>query len=1729
MLLSDGTVMIQGGGAQTTSANWYKLTPDATGSYINGTFSPRASMSLPRLFFGTNVLPSGKVFLLGGEYSGPDASQPRISSKGEIYDPVTDSWSPIPDHPESFGDDPSIVLANGKVLAGSLSTPHTFLYDPATNTWSQAGTKLRSERSDEETWTLLPDGSVLSYDNFSSSKTRVSTAQRYIPSTNTWVDTGPVPVLLSTIASGFEIGPALLLPDGRVFQIGADGNTALYDSTTNTWAAGPTVPGMQGADDAPGVILPNGHVMFAVDTPLFNTPTTFYDYDPDTNSLTNVTPTGTLGTLLANSVAQEFKFVALPNGDVLMSGDSNFLWEFTPDGVPNDAWRPTITSITPNGGATFTIAGTQLNGLSAGSSFGDDSEMDSNFPIVQLTNDATGQVFYARTFNWTPSVATGNAQVTAQFTLPAGLPQTAYSLRVVTNGIASAPAILVNAPVLHVNSSTPAPTSVVSVPPTSFVFNFNEAVVPATLQASDLTVNGHAANAVALDATGQIATFTFTTSPVTAQGVQNMAIAANAITGADGTGIFPFSASFRYDALTLAVTATTPSAGGVFTIPGTSTFDVTFNEPIDPATAGVDNLTLNQGTVTSSVVLPGSTEVRYTIAGLTTEGPMTIRIPAGRLKDQFDNPGFTSFRADYQVDVGTEPITTPLTPESPRGSLIYDTALTGLINFAGDTDTFTVNLDAGQTVTLLVTPTAAGLRPTVQLVGPDEDVLASARASAAGQPALLQTVPAQDAGTYAIVVGSANRTVGSYSVKVTLNAAIETEGVTTGSNATPATAQDINGSFVSLRTPLTRAQRGAVLGTTENSVNYAPSSVAPSFVDISSTGNRSTNAVGNDGTDTLDATQLGGFTFRFFGTTYDSLSFSTNGLISFGVADSNDFNTDLSTSPAEPVVAPFWNFMTNPDFGVGPGSRAIYWQTIGSGANQQLIIQWNNVNQVAIDPNVTFEAVLSTDGTIQFNYGAFMDPGDFDFATVGVKAAGTDNPIRTLLDFNGTQAPGNLLGPGQSVKFTPPNPTYDVYSFTASAGQTSSLALTGLTPGNLRLDLLAPDGSTVLASGVSGGPNQALAIRNFTFTTSGTFFARVSGDDVTQYSLVALRDAAIDTGIHVSFATAENIGTSHTVLGGFASNSGTQTVTLNAVDSGSWDSQGNHFAGFENYEVGQSFPGEVLNDYFVFDLSGISQEIASAQLTLSNPFGGYVSPDPSETINFSDVSTPINVLEGSGPDLSGIFTDLGTGTSFGTQTVTPGTDPVTTTLNADAINALTAGLGGQFAMGGSLTSISGSATQLLFTFSGNPSDQRQLSLTLAQTADWYKFTLPSDRTAVQLDTSTFADGPGEFVNTLDPHIELYDANDHLIASGTALADGRNETIRATGLTAGGTYYVRVTADNNTTGEYILGVTPLRTPTVTSTVDDAPKGAEEQPDGEFHVPNSPDKGWTHIVSAAGFQGDYTIHAQNASPQKSNFAEWEIRATSANPELFATWVALPGNATNATYQVFADSGDGGNDDTPLLSVVVDQTRGPSDALLFGTTLAQSLGSVNLPHWTPGTMLTVRLLTQGANGDVVADGMFDPPTWTVIRPDSVPPGRPQLEARDTPAIPRLQRADPVLMIRDDTGTMRREAAVDAVFIQALTDFEKTPATDLFQADFRILSEPANGGGEAAVPLAFGGSLSAQSELELSSPRKLWSIGPVVDLAHVRVPQPSLDWIEPATTDDFWAGVFVGEIVNS
>jgi hypothetical protein len=66
-LLTDGTVMVQGQGC----TDWWRLTPDQSGSYVKGTWKQAASLPsnyAPDAASGA-VLADGRFLLVGGEYN----------------------------------------------------------------------------------------------------------------------------------------------------------------------------------------------------------------------------------------------------------------------------------------------------------------------------------------------------------------------------------------------------------------------------------------------------------------------------------------------------------------------------------------------------------------------------------------------------------------------------------------------------------------------------------------------------------------------------------------------------------------------------------------------------------------------------------------------------------------------------------------------------------------------------------------------------------------------------------------------------------------------------------------------------------------------------------------------------------------------------------------------------------------------------------------------------------------------------------------------------------------------------------------------------------------------------------------------------------------------------------------------------------------------------------------------------------------------------------------------------------------------------------------------------------------------------------------------------------------------------------------------------------------------------------------------------------------------------
>lgn len=456
LLLTDGSVLCEANVVYKL-ARWYKLQPDLKGSYLNGTWSAVASMPLG---FAPDaaaeaVLADGRVVFVGGEYNN---SSFALTNLGAIYDPKADSWTMIPappfDHFVCIGDAPSIVLADGRFLIGSKLFQDLAVLDPATLTWSLVASTGKTDKfNSEEGWTLLPDGSFFTLD-----VANAPSSERFLLTGTTngvWASAGNTPQDLHTpttsgpiTAPGCpvynppgEVGPTLLRPDGTVFAVGADGLTGIYtppaagSTGAGTWAMGPAFPQGLTVEDGPGVVLPSGHILTMARPP---TSSGVKAFEFDGTNLDPVPSPSNAGASL----------LLLPTGQVMSVDGSTTVQLYTAAASPtyDPAWAPAITSVATSiaAGGTYKITGTQFNGLNQGTAYGDEFENATNYPLVRITNQATGHVFYARTHDHSSmGVATGTAAVLTSFDVPPDIEAGAGTLEVVANSIPS-PAVAVN-------------------------------------------------------------------------------------------------------------------------------------------------------------------------------------------------------------------------------------------------------------------------------------------------------------------------------------------------------------------------------------------------------------------------------------------------------------------------------------------------------------------------------------------------------------------------------------------------------------------------------------------------------------------------------------------------------------------------------------------------------------------------------------------------------------------------------------------------------------------------------------------------------------------------------------------------------------------------------------------------------------------------------------------------------------------------------------------------------------------------------------------------------------------------------------------------------------------------------------------------------------------------------------------------------------------------------------
>lgn len=443
-LMTDGSIAVQ---SHDDPQAWYRYSPDSYGDYSDGTWQRIAS--LPGHYdpdaFASQVLADGRLLIIGGEYN---RQRFALTSLGAIYDPVKNTWTPLA-HPNGWqwiGDSPSSMIPDGHFVIGDKLHKWDAALDPKTMKWTELSDAGKADFNAEEGWTLLPGGTILTAD-----VRDASNAEIYNPAAGRWKSTGstrsnlaahwPYPLNGCTpygvhgkkcyYAPG-EIGPAMLRPDGTVFATGAtttNGSTptgtAIYHTKrplAGTWTRGPNFPTNDSAGDSYAVLEPSGNVL------VFGDLGNGYEWNGKTFKKIEGPSTGCPPLLLPTGQIASF----CPMSVVI----------YNPSGSPKRSWAPTIQTYPKRiaAGKTYKITGTQFNGLSQAMAFGDENQNATNYPLVRITNKASGHVFYARTHDHsTMGVATGFKRVWTYFDVPNTIDAGSSSLVVVANGIASQP------------------------------------------------------------------------------------------------------------------------------------------------------------------------------------------------------------------------------------------------------------------------------------------------------------------------------------------------------------------------------------------------------------------------------------------------------------------------------------------------------------------------------------------------------------------------------------------------------------------------------------------------------------------------------------------------------------------------------------------------------------------------------------------------------------------------------------------------------------------------------------------------------------------------------------------------------------------------------------------------------------------------------------------------------------------------------------------------------------------------------------------------------------------------------------------------------------------------------------------------------------------------------------------------------------------------------------------
>lgn len=274
-------------------------------------FTPTGSMNLARTQHSATLLNNGTVLVAGG---GSDSTASGYTA--EVYSPQTGTWR-FTSHVMNFSrtGHTAVKLADGRVLlaggTGSLTNPGE-VFDPVTEQFTPTNPMIGPH--DRSPGILLSDGRIILVVGSLLALNGPGIAEIYDPVTNSWSATPSIPVGDSEIA-------AVGLPDGTVLATGGFAcctvaiypNVARYNATTNTVT--PMANMIVARHNHTVTVLPGGKVLVVGGSNPSSTESSTEIYDP------TAPPNGQsqLNTSL-NQSRRAHSATLLPNGDVLGVG-----------------------------------------------------------------------------------------------------------------------------------------------------------------------------------------------------------------------------------------------------------------------------------------------------------------------------------------------------------------------------------------------------------------------------------------------------------------------------------------------------------------------------------------------------------------------------------------------------------------------------------------------------------------------------------------------------------------------------------------------------------------------------------------------------------------------------------------------------------------------------------------------------------------------------------------------------------------------------------------------------------------------------------------------------------------------------------------------------------------------------------------------------------------------------------------------------------------------------------------------------------------------------------------------------------------------------------------------------------------------------------------------------------------------------------------------------------------